>query len=57
LGSPHYFVTGGQDASSHPQVAVAPAAKMARIAWAAAAKKENYRAVAASPIGHAERNA
>jgi hypothetical protein len=57
LGSPHYFVTGGQDAASHPQVAVAPAAKMARIAWAAATKEENYRAVAASPIGHAERNA
>jgi hypothetical protein len=47
LGSPHYFATGGQDAGSHPQVAVALAAKMARVAWAAATKKENYRAVAA----------
>jgi hypothetical protein len=46
LGSPHYFVTGGRDAGSHPQVAVALAAQMARIAWAAT-KKENYRAVAA----------
>ncbi|MGB8898367.1 MAG: hypothetical protein WCC90_03505 [Methylocella sp.] len=47
MGRPHYFVIGGQDAGSHPQVAVALAAKMARVAWAAAAKKENYRAVAA----------
>jgi len=47
LGSPHYFVTGGPDAGSHPQVAVALAAKMARVACAAATKKENYRAVVA----------
>jgi hypothetical protein len=54
LGSPHYFVTGGQDAGSHPQVAVALAAKLARIAWVAAAKKENYRA--AVPASAARRD-